>query len=135
MVRPAGWLALFMLASSVWPARASEPFPFGSELMLDAVAPMPGSKRIPMLEIEDDGSAQIDMWCERLRGQTTVGDGTIAIVPDTASASTAAPCDPDRQATDAALLATLAQMTEWRWAGDAIELSGPPTLRFRPMTN
>jgi hypothetical protein len=36
--------------TALWPARASEPFPFGSELMLDA-APMPGSKRVPMIEI------------------------------------------------------------------------------------
>ncbi len=48
---------------SCWcPAIGGEPFPFGSELMLD-VAPMHGSKRVPMLEIEDDGSASIDLWC------------------------------------------------------------------------
>ncbi len=138
MVRPAVWLALFMLASSAWPARAGEPFPFGSELMLDA-APMPGSKRIPMLEIEDDGSASIDLWCTSLRAQAVVTDDSITIVPnqtDTgALPAPVAPCDPERQASDATLLAELAQATKWRRSGDRVEFSGSTTLRYQLMTN
>ena len=113
------------------PAQASEPFPFGSELMLDA-APMPGSKRVPMLEIDDDGAAVIDLWCASLRGRATVGDDSITIVP---SQMQSTQCEPERQASDAALLAALADITQWRRAGDVIELSGSTTLRFRLMTN
>lgn len=123
-------------------AGASEPFPFGSELMLDA-SPMPDSKRIPMLEIEDDGSASIDLWCTSLRGQATVTGDSITIIPGAPSslipgqpsAAQAAPCDPDRQASDAAIVSALAQVTKWRRAGDLVELSGPTTLRYRLMTN
>jgi len=112
-------------------AQASEPFPFGSELMLDA-APLPGSKRVPMLQIEEDGAVSIDLWCTSLRGQASVGDDSIAIVPGEAPA---VPCTPQRQASDAALLAALAQATRWRRSGDLVELSGGATLRFRLMTN
>ncbi len=126
---------LLLFSASALPAKATEPFPFGSELMLDA-APMPGSKRIPMLEIDDDGSATIDLWCASLRGQATVGDDSIAIVPgQTQTDLPAAQCEPDRQSRDAALVAALAQVTKWRRKGDLVELSGATTLRFRLLTN
>jgi len=124
---------VLLLSIAICDASASEPFPFGSELMLDT-APMPGSKRVPMLEIDDDGAAAIDLWCASLRGTATIGDDSIAIVPDPSNMP-AAQCEPQRQASDAALLAALAQATGWRRAGDLIELSGPTTLRFRLMTN
>src|SRR5689334_594076 len=41
-------------------AQANEPFPFGTELMLDA-APMRGPKRVPIIQIEDNGAASIDL--------------------------------------------------------------------------
>jgi META domain len=112
-------------------ATAGEPFPFGSDLMLD-VAPMHGSKRVPMLDIEDNGTVSIDLWCASLHAQATVGDGSIAIV---AEAPLPAQCEPEQQARDTDLLAALAQVTSWRRAGDVIELTGPTTLRFRLMTN
>jgi hypothetical protein len=113
------------------PAQANEPFPFGSELMLDA-APMRGSKRVPMIQIEDNGAASIDLWCSSLKAQATVGDAAITIVPGTAQP---AQCDPDRAARDADLLAALTQVTGWRWRGQTIELTGATPLRFRPMTD
>jgi META domain len=113
------------------PARAGDLFPFGSDLMLD-VAPMHGSKRVPMLDIEEDGTASIDLWCASLHAQATVGDGSIAIV---AGPPLPAQCEPDQQARDTDLLAALGQVTSWRRSGDAIELVGPTTLRFRLMTN
>jgi hypothetical protein len=124
-------LAMLVVVAAVWPAHASEPFPFGSELMLDT-APMHGSKRIPMLEIEDNGTASIDLWCTSVKAQATVNDAAITIVPGDAPA---AQCDPDRQARDADLLATLTQVTGWRRRGEVIELTGPMPLRFRLMTN
>ncbi len=128
-------VALLLFSANVLTAEATEPFPFGAELMLDA-APLPGSKRIPMLEIDDDGSAAIDLWCGSLRAQATVGDDSIAIVPGQIPTDPqAAPCEPDRQSRDAALLAALAQVSKWRRDGDLVEFSGTATLRFRLMTN
>jgi len=126
-------LVLLIVCVAVSTVRAGEPFPFGSELMLDA-APMHGSKRIPMLEIEDDGSASIDLWCTSLRGRAAIDADSIAIVADQGGV-TAAPCDEDRQASDAALLAALTQASKWRRSGDLVELSGATTLRYRLMTN
>lgn len=117
--------------TALWPARASEPFPFGSELMLDA-APMGGSKRVPMIEIEDNGTASIDLWCASLKAQATVNDAAITIVPGDPQP---VQCDPDRQARDAGLLATLTQVTGWRRSGEVIELTGATPLRFHLMTN
>jgi hypothetical protein len=125
------YLAMLVAVAAVWPAHASEPFPFGSELMLDT-APIHGSKRIPMLEIEDNGTASIDLWCTSVKAQATVNDAAITIVPGDAPQ---AQCDPDRQARDADLLATLTQVTGWRRRGEVIELTGPMPLRFRLMTN
>src|SRR3974390_3824156 len=71
----------FLAALTAWPAltlrpaQASEPFPFGSELMLDA-APMRGSKRVPMIQIEDSGSASIHLWWSSPKAPGTGGDGT-----------------------------------------------------------
>jgi heat shock protein HslJ len=130
-----GRLALLFCACAIWPALASEPFPFGSELMLDA-APMHGSKRVPMIEIEDDGSASIDLWCASLRAQATLDGDSITIVPSqTLNNTSGGQCEPDRQASDAEILSALRAATNWRRAGEIIELSGPATLRFRLMTN
>lgn len=136
------WLAVPLASAALWPAVAAESFPFGSELILD-VAPIHGSKRIPMLEIEDDGTASIDLWCTSLQARATVGDNSITIVPGQpaslipgqAAGDAQAQCDPDRQASDATLLSELAQVTKWRRNGDVVELSGPTTLRYRLMTN
>jgi hypothetical protein len=124
-------LAALAVAVAVGTALANETFPFGSELMLDT-APMHGSKRIPMIEIEDNGTASIDLWCASVKAQATVNDAALTIVPGDAPA---APCDPDRQARDADLLATLTQVTGWRRSGEVIELTGATPLRFRLMTN
>jgi hypothetical protein len=54
-------------------AVAGDSFPFGTTLMLDA-APMRGSKRVPMLDIAEDGVASIDLWCASVRAQAVVAD-------------------------------------------------------------
>lgn len=116
------------------PGRASaveNAFPFGTELMLD-VEPLYGSKRIPMLQIEDNGSAAIDLWCSSVHASATVGETSITIVAEPAGP---AQCTPERQSGDETLLAALSQVTNWRRDGDVIELIGPTTLRFRAMTN
>lgn len=126
------WLVWLAILCSVLPAAASESvFPFGSELMLD-VAPMHGSKRVPMIEVDENGTVAIDLWCESVRAAATVGEDSISIVPEPA---TPAQCAPERQSSDDSLLAALAQVTNWRRNGDVVELIGATTLRFRLMTN
>lgn len=132
-----GWLVAMALATPavatpLWPARAAHSdFPFGSELMLDA-APLYGSKRVPMIEIDEDGSATIDLWCASVHGEATVGDASITIV---AEPSAGAQCTPERQGGDQDLLTALTQVTGWRRDGDVIDFAGPTPLRFRLMTN
>ena len=56
------WIRNCILAAAfaaVVPAQAAE-FPLEVELLLDA-RPLPDSKRIPMLEIFEDGRAMIDL--------------------------------------------------------------------------
>ena len=130
--RFAGCLVCALVSTSIWPAVASErAFPFDRELMLDA-APMPGSKRVPILEIAANGAASIDLWCASARGQASVGEDSITIVPGPIEP---AQCATERQSGDDNLLAALAQVTSWRRSGDVIELLGATTLRFRLMTN
>lgn len=123
--------ALLPVSSPLRAAHAGEQFPFGSELMLDA-PPMRGSRRVPMIEIEDDGTASIDLWCTSLKAQATVDASALTIVPGPAQP---AQCDPDREARDADLLSALTQVTGWRRSGEVIELTGATPLRFRLMTN
>ena len=126
------WLAVAALASIPLGATAAETvFPFGSELILDG-KPMRGTKRLPSLSIEQDGTAAIDLWCGSVRAQATVDSGTITIAP---GARDSAQCDPDRVAGDDDLLDMLVHMTNWRRRGDTVEFSGPATLRFHLMTN
>lgn len=132
--RTARCLAVVVLSAVLSPALASEPFPFGTELMLDA-APMRGSKRVPMIEVAENGSASIDLWCASLRGQVTIGGASIAIVPGPIGDAPLPPCQPERQARDADLLAALSAVTGWRRSGELVELSGPTPLRFRVPTN
>jgi hypothetical protein len=112
-------------------ATAEDSFPFGTTLMLDT-APMRGSKRIPMLEIAEDGDASIDLWCASARAKAVVGDNSIMIVLLDQQNSQ---CEPERQARDTELLAALAGVTNWRRKGEVIELLGATPLRFRLMTN
>jgi hypothetical protein len=133
--RSACALALLFLAATIFGASGGEPFPFGTELMLD-VPPLHGSKRIPMIEIEENGTASIDLWCTSLRAQATLDGDSITIVPaETANDTSGGQCEADRQASDAEILSALRAATNWRRAGELVELSGPATLRFRLMTN
>jgi META domain len=124
-------LFAFVFVTGIAPAPASEPFPFGAALMLDAV-PMRGSKRIPMIEIEENGMASIDLWCASARAQAVVGDNSITIAPGDLQSPQ---CDAERQSRDEKLLAALMQVTNWRRNGDLIELLGTTPLHFRLMTN
>jgi len=124
-------LVLLCLSFSPSLAAAGDSFPFGTTLMLDA-APMRGSKRIPMLEIAENGAVSIDLWCASARAEVVVADNAISISPGDLQNTQ---CEPDRQTRDAELLAALAQVTNWRRHGEVVELLGMTPLRFRLMTN
>ena len=113
-------------------ARAAEQeFPFGRELMLDA-APMKGSKRVPMLDIDQTGIADIDLWCNSVKGQMVVAGDTITIVT---GQKTERSCPPERAQADDGVLSALNEVTNWRRDGDVLVLIGTRRMRFRVQTN
>jgi len=124
-------LALLMLPAIFGIARAEEGFPFGMEMTLDA-ARMPGSKRVPDLDIGDNGEVILELWCKGGKGQFSVAGSSVIFV---AGAFEARSCPPDRAQADDDLLAALADVTSWKRQGDLVLFIGPKTLRFRINTN
>jgi heat shock protein HslJ len=126
-------LALIVAAAGfqVIPAHADDGFPFGLEMTLD-VAPQPGSKRLPTLEIGDSGEATLELWCKAGRGQFSVAGNTVIFV--------AAPlqdraCPPARAQADDELVAALSEAATWKRQGDFVSFIGTRPLRFRLNTN
>ncbi len=113
------------------PAHAASEFPFGLEMTLE-VRPLPGSKRIPRLEIGDNGEAQLDLWCKAGKGQFSVANNTVIFVPGPMQDSG---CSPDRAQADDALVSALAEAATWTRQGDFVSFVGATTLRFRLNTN
>jgi heat shock protein HslJ len=116
---------------SVAPTAFAQSFPFGRELLLD-VDPMRGSKKIPVLDIGENGTAEIDLWCNSVKAQLIVAGDTITIITGEMSARQ---CPPDRARADDDLLAALNQTTNWRMESSALVFTGGKTLRFRVQTN
>jgi hypothetical protein len=121
-----------MLAVASPPVVIAQPaFPFEQEMLLDE-RPLPGSKRVPILEIAADGRAQIDLWCRSGTGQVEVTDDMIKF--------TLGPlrdefCTPERSQRDDDMAAALAQVTQWRREDDLVVFVGPTELRFRLSTH
>jgi heat shock protein HslJ len=113
------------------PHAFGEPFPFGGELVLD-VNPMRGSKKIPVLDIGQNGTAEIDLWCNTVKAQLVVAANTITIITGEMSSRQ---CPPDRARADDDLLTALNQATNWRMEDSALVLTGGKTLRFLRQTN
>ena len=122
---------LAVAVSIVGQAYAASEFPFGSEMTLEA-RPQPGSKRIPTLEIGDNGQAQLDLWCKSGKGQFSVANDTVIFVPGAMSDSG---CTPERAQLDDALIAALGAAATWKRQGDFVSFIGATTLRFRISTN
>jgi hypothetical protein len=113
------------------PAATEEGFPFGFEMTLDG-PPQPGSKRIPTLEIGDNGEAKLDLWCKSGTGQFSVAGNTVIFVPGQLQDRG---CTPPRAQADDDLVAALGEATTWRRRGDSVSFTGTKTLRFRLNTN
>ena len=129
----AGAASLLLLATALklTPARADDGFPFEMQMQLD-VNRMPGSKRIPNLDIGEAGEVVIELWCKGGKGQFSVAGNTVIFV---AGAMENRSCPPDRAQADDELLAALAEIGTWKRQDDLVLLVGPKTLRFRINTN
>jgi hypothetical protein len=124
-------VVLAAAAFNVNPAGADEGFPFGLEMTLDA-APRPGSKRIPTLEIGDNGEATLDLWCRSGKGQFSVAGNTVIFVPGPLQDRD---CLPARAQADDELLTALSAVATWKRQGDLISFIGTTSLRFHLLTN
>lgn len=131
ILRRAGLAACLLAINAVGTAYAAEEFPFGFEMTLDS-SRMPGSKRIPSLDIGDAGETRVDLWCKSGRGQFSVAGDTVVFV---AGAMEERDCTPERAQADDDLIGTLNAVTNWKRQGDAVSLIGPRSLRFRINTN
>lgn len=120
-----------LLGLAVLAAAAETGFPFDQELLLDT-APLPDSKRVPSLEVSEDGAAAIDLWCASGAGRVELDGPAINIVPQSMQPAT---CPPERAQLDAGLLSALTQITTWRRDGDMLVLIGPQELRYRLSTH
>ena len=117
---------IFLLAATTF-AMAQAEFPFEREMFFDA-KPMPGSKRVPMLEIMSDGRAMIDLWCRSGEGRFEVTGEAIKI--------TIGPlhdeyCTPERAKLDDELAPALESVTKWQVEDDVLILTGTTELRYR----
>ena len=121
--------AALLVMSAV--ARAEEGFPFGTEMTMEAV-PQPGSKRIPNLEIGDNGEVVLELWCKGGKGQFSVAGNTVIFVPGAIQDRS---CPPAKAQADDDLVAALAAVETWKRQGDVLTLIGPKTLRFRENGN
>ncbi len=130
--RQAAVAAVFAAAGwSTSAANADDGFPFGFEMTLDALA-QPGSKRVPTLEIGDNGEVKLDLWCKTGTGQFSVAGNTVIFVPGQLRD---AGCPPARAQADDDLIAALAAATTWRRRGDSVSFVGTKTLQFHINTN
>ena len=122
---------VFAAASNIIPARADEGFPFGFAMTLDA-ARMPGSKRVPNLDIGDNGEVVLELWCKGGKGQFSVAGNTVIFVPGPIEDRG---CPPAKAQADDDLVAALSEASNWKRQGDAIAFIGARTLRFQLNTN
>lgn len=123
-------VAVAMLAMSTL-ARAEDGFPFGTELTLEAL-PQAGSKRIPNIEIGDNGEVVLELWCKGGKGQFSVAGNTVIFVPGQIQDRS---CPQARAQADDDLVAALSSVETWKRQGDVLTLNGPKSLRFRTTGN
>ena len=133
MHRDASHAVVLIASLALWAAatQAQSEFPYERDLVLDAQA-MRGGKRVPVLSVEQNGRAQIDLWCKRGDGQAAIAGDAITI---TVGDMRDEPCTPERAQADEDMLAALSGATNWSARGDVVTLTGAKTLRFRAATN
>ena len=124
-------LAVLACAWNIGPASAESTFPFGMEMTL-ITPPQPGSKRIPDLDIGDNGEVVLELWCKGGKGQFSVAGNTVIFVPGPLEDRA---CPPAKAEADDDLVAALSEASTWKRQGDFVTFIGTRTLRFRLDTN
>ena len=129
----AGIASLLLIATALHftSAQADDGFPFETQMQLD-VNRMPGSKRIPNLDIGEAGEVVLELWCKGGKGQFSVAGNTVIFV---AGAMENRSCPPDRAQADDELIAALTDAGTWKRQGDLVSFVGAKTLRFRINSN
>src|SRR5262249_36376122 len=118
-------VAFGLVPAPISTALADE-FPYERELLMD-VKPLPGSKRVPILEVLPDGRAIIDLWCKSGDGRAEVSGESIKF---TLGPMREEGCTPERVQRDEELALALEQITQWKIEDDALVLIGPTELRY-----
>jgi META domain len=131
VLKQVGAALVLVAASHSAPAHADDGFPFGLEMTLD-VARQPGSKRLPTLEIGDNGEVVLELWCKGGKGQFSVAGDTVIFV---AGPLQDRACPPARAQADDELVAALGEAATWKRQGDLVSFLGTKSLRFRINTN
>ena len=124
-------VALVVFLSSMDCVKAADGFPFGMEMTLDA-SRLPGSKRVPDLDIGDQGEVVLELWCKGGKGQFSVAGNTVIFVAGPIEDRN---CPASKAQLDDELVAALSEATTWKRQGDYVSFIGNKTLRFRINTN
>jgi hypothetical protein len=130
----AGCMAVLAAAAVVFAAAApaaAQSFPYDQEMLLE-VKPLPGSRRVPMIEVHPDGKASVDMWCHSAVAQITITGNDVKIEFVSAKPEN---CTPERIELDQALAKAMLEITQWRRKNDIVEFVGPTSFRFRISTH
>ena len=132
VVRAAAFASLsFLPLSWIDRATAADGFPFGMEMTLDATR-LPGSKRVPDLDIGDQGEVVLELWCKGGKGQFSVAGNTVIFV---AGPMEDRGCPANKAQLDDELVAALTEASTWKRQGDVVSFVGSRTLKFRINTN
>ncbi len=123
--------ALVVSLSSLDCVKAADGFPFGMEMTLDT-ARLPGSKRVPDLDIGDHGEVVLELWCKGGKGQFSIAGNTVIFV---AGQIEDRGCPANKAQLDDELVAALTEATTWKRQGDYVSFIGARTLKFRINTN
>ena len=93
-------------------------------------------KRMPILTVEQNGNARIDLWCRTVPAHVEISDTAIKIEPGPLPEGlpemlSAGQCTPERIQADEEMLAALTQAASWHREGEGVVLEGPKTFKFR----
>ena len=117
--------------TAIAPASAQE-FPFDQEMLLE-VKPLPGSRRVPMLEVHAGWQGHAST-CGAIAAaaEVAVSGNEIKFTFTSAKPEN---CTPERIELDQAMAKALLEITHWRREKDIVVLVGPTTYRFRISTH
>ena len=124
-------LAATAIVLAVAEPASAQSFPYDQEMLLE-VKPLPGSRRVPMMEVHPDGKATVDMWCHSAVAEIAVSGDEVKFTFVSAKPEN---CTPERIELDQAMAKALLEITNWRQQKDIVEFIGPTSFRFRLSTH